>query len=85
MGVSPKLFTAEEFETVIRGVGMRPAVFRDPDPVEFIWFDIACIHQRDDPRSAVEIGRQTVVFHGAKAVGIRLTNDTSSSTPETND
>ncbi|KAF2252741.1 hypothetical protein BU26DRAFT_208558 [Trematosphaeria pertusa] len=71
--VDPKHFTAEEFKNLIRAAAKLPANFRDPDPVEFIWLDIACIHQRDDPRSAAEIGRQAVIFHGAKAVFVWLT------------
>ena len=39
-----------------------------PD-VGFVWLDIACIDQRgDDPRSTAEVGRQFVIFKGARWV-----------------
>jgi hypothetical protein len=39
--------------------------------VEFLWLDIACIDQREtESRSAAEVGRQTVIFDGARHVFI---------------
>ncbi|KAF2733137.1 hypothetical protein EJ04DRAFT_411683, partial [Polyplosphaeria fusca] len=63
--VDPKHFTTAEFENVIRATTTLQPNFRSPNNVEFVWLDIACIHQGDDPRSAAEIGRQAAIFHGA--------------------
>ncbi len=56
-------FTVEEFEAVIRQVG------RD---VEFIWVDIACIHQEDEALKAEDVGNQAGIFKNAHKAFIWL-------------
>jgi hypothetical protein len=72
--VKPERFTAEELEQVIRqstGGLSTLKTYRNKDlpTVEFIWIDIICIDQRgNSPTSASEIGRQALIFDGAKHV-----------------
>ena len=56
-------FSVEDFEAVIRQVG---------HDVEFIWVDIACIHQEDGREKAEEIGRQAAIFKNAHKAFIWL-------------
>jgi len=72
--IDPSHFTAEEFETTIRAPSLLYTNTSDTEPVDFLWLDIACIDQREtDPKSAAEIGRQAVIFHGARRVFVWLT------------
>jgi hypothetical protein len=71
--IDPKHFTVDEFRAAILAAATLPVNRRDPDPVDFVWLDVACIHQGRDPRSVAEIGRQALVFQGAKSVFIWLT------------
>lgn len=57
-------FSVEEFEDVIRKVGRG---------VNFIWLDVACIHQEDDEEKAEEVGRQAGIFKNAYRAYIWLT------------
>ncbi|KAI9652998.1 MAG: hypothetical protein M1821_007751 [Bathelium mastoideum] len=60
-------FTREEFSELMRTV---VTAF----PVDFIWLDIACIDQRpNQPVPMAEIGRQAMIFKGAKCVYAWLT------------
>lgn len=80
--VDPAHFTAAEFEHIINmtctlrpmAVGQsREKAKKEPD-VEFVWLDVACIDQRaNSPRGAAEIGRQAMIFRGAKQVYVWLT------------
>jgi hypothetical protein len=56
-------FTVEEFEAVIRQVG------RD---VDFVWVDIACIHQEDETVKAEDVGNQAGIFRNAHKAFIWL-------------
>lgn len=70
--INPNHFTAGQFEAVIRTAASHP------NPVDFIWLDIACIDQRGfSPRSAAEIGRQAAIFQCAQSVFIWLTTHES--------
>lgn len=64
--VRPHHFTSEQLLHAIRrstGLGIHPS------PVDFLWIDIACIDQRgDEPKSAAEVGRQALIFEGARHV-----------------
>jgi hypothetical protein len=67
--IDPEHFTVSEFGNVIRQVCESD----ESAKVEFLWVDVACIDQRDGPQKDAEIGRQAVLFRGAKAVFIWLT------------
>ena len=70
--IDPNHFTVEEFVNVIKAVAGISTKFGRPR-VDFIWLDIACINQKDPHKSAAEIGRQAVIFHGANDVCVWLT------------
>jgi hypothetical protein len=67
--IDPEHFTVSEFGNVIR----QACELDKSVKVEFLWVDVACIDQRDGPQKDAEIGRQAVLFRGAKAVFIWLT------------
>lgn len=74
--VKPERFTADELEKIIKlatGTGYV-APHEGPLPnVQFVWIDIACIDQRpNNPDSASEIGRQALIFNGARHVLVWL-------------
>lgn len=56
-------FTVENLEAVVREVGRH---------VEFIWVDIACIHQEDDKEKLEEVGKQAGIFKNAHKAFIWL-------------
>ncbi|KAI3331306.1 hypothetical protein F4824DRAFT_475317 [Ustulina deusta] len=72
--VNPSRFTANELEQTIKmatGGFSTVNTARDKElpKVDFIWIDIICIDQRENsPTSASEIGRQALIFDGAKHV-----------------
>lgn len=75
-------FTAAEFEHFIKRTSvLRPMHIsqsrkraKKESDVEFVWLDVACIDQRpNEPRGAAEIGRQAMIFRGAKQVYVWLT------------
>ena len=61
--IDERHFSVEEFEAVIRQVG------RD---VEFIWVDVACIHQENDNEKTEEVSRQAGIFKNAHKAYIWL-------------
>ena len=69
--VHPEHFSAEELHEVIK---RTTAAWEedDSDRVEFIWIDVACIDQRFNRESMLEIGRQAEIFRGAQYVYIWL-------------
>lgn len=78
--VKPEHFTVRQFELAIWSAASwsRQGFDGDDDndddgSVDFVWLDIACIAQRHDAQSAAEIGRQALVFRGAKYVFMWLT------------
>lgn len=74
--ISPDHFTTDDMMDVLRSVAKCYSwgTGERPQPVEFLWLDIACIDQRSsEPRSAAEVGRQASIFARAKAVAIWLT------------
>ncbi|KIW65018.1 hypothetical protein PV04_07308 [Phialophora macrospora] len=56
-------FSVEEFEAVIRQVGCD---------VDFVWVDIACIHQEDEILKAEDVGDQAGIFKNAHKAFIWL-------------
>jgi hypothetical protein len=74
--VDPEHFTAENFELAINYATFKP--LEEGDGVDFIWLDIACIAQREDPRADAEIGRQALIFRGARYVYMWLTTVSAS-------
>jgi hypothetical protein len=56
-------FTVGQFTDVIRRIAQD---------VEFVWVDIACIHQTDRPAKMKEIGRQASIFEGAEQAFVWL-------------
>ncbi|KAI1751068.1 hypothetical protein F4782DRAFT_506653 [Xylaria castorea] len=72
--VSPSRFTANELERTIQmATGgfstVNASREKELPKVDFIWIDIVCIDQRENnPTSASEIGRQALIFDGAKHV-----------------
>lgn len=68
--IDPAHFTEREFRLVLDSV----AKSGEPDPVEFVWVDVACIDQRRGSAvGSLEVGRQEVIFKGAQRVYIWLT------------
>ncbi|KAI1157386.1 hypothetical protein F5B18DRAFT_209542 [Nemania serpens] len=76
--VHPDHFTTNEFEQMIRTAARAQPTFRNtrtdsPPSCEFVWLDIVCIDQREhSPTAALEIGRQALIFDGAKQVVVWL-------------
>ncbi|KAI0454254.1 hypothetical protein F5B21DRAFT_476443 [Xylaria acuta] len=81
--VKPSAFTAAQLHNVIQQATKVYSQAENPhidyrnykqfQPTEFIWLDIACIDQRSHVRrSAAEIGRQAQIFHGARQVFVWL-------------
>ncbi|TGJ78844.1 hypothetical protein E0Z10_g9925 [Xylaria hypoxylon] len=72
--VNPSRFTANELERIIKmATGgfstVTTACDKELPKVDFIWIDIICIDQRENnSTSASEIGRQALIFDGAKHV-----------------
>ncbi|KAG8527272.1 uncharacterized protein KY384_008016 [Bacidia gigantensis] len=75
--INPAHFTSEDFHNVIADtVDPHPSDVEAPR-VDFLWLDVACIHQNTgSPEQAEEIGRQAKIFGGASRVFIRLTTFT---------
>jgi hypothetical protein len=71
--IDPNHFTVGDFNAAIRATTTLSVNGRAPEPIEFVWLDVACIHQGHDPRSSAEIGRQALIFEGAKLTFIWLT------------
>ena len=67
--IDPQHFRVVDFQNVIA----RSLDLCEPNDVEFVWLDIACIDQRNGPQKAAEIGRQADIFKGAQNVFIWLT------------
>jgi hypothetical protein len=54
--VQEERFSVQQFEEVIREIARG---------VEFVWVDVACIHQEDKIQIAVEVGKQAGIFRNA--------------------
>ena len=68
-------FSKQDFEKAIHRAGTYTSSEESDHPVEFLWLDVACIDQRSwESRSAAEIGRQAVIFNGARSVFVWLTS-----------
>ncbi|KAF2727372.1 hypothetical protein EJ04DRAFT_595238 [Polyplosphaeria fusca] len=63
--VDPEAFTDDEFLAVIRDTASPHPEVVDSEHVDFLWLDVACIHQSDEEEKAKEIGRQAIIFRGA--------------------
>jgi hypothetical protein len=78
--IHPDHFTSEQFCRAVEAATRSPFRFQDlPSdmlaPVEFLWLDVACIDQRaTEPRSAAEVGRQAMIFDGARHVFVWLSS-----------
>lgn len=81
--VDPAHFTPEQLREILRAAMHvsqgyffvrtdRVAVPETRDAVEFVWVDIACIDQRFNTTSMLEIGRQAQIFSRAECVYIWL-------------
>lgn len=84
--VDPQHFSREDFLAAIqRAVQPVPTYAarerandegrpREPEKIEFLWLDIACIDQRPtSPDMAAEVGRQADIFRGAHHAFVWLT------------
>ncbi|RYP45314.1 hypothetical protein DL768_008328 [Monosporascus sp. mg162] len=86
--VNPQHFEASTFQSVLEKVATVPEVIKDDEDVtseviyknvDFIWVDVACIDQRFNQESMLEIGRQACIFRNASFVYIWLSRiDTES-------
>ncbi|KAI1752078.1 hypothetical protein F4782DRAFT_503160 [Xylaria castorea] len=81
--VKPSTFTAAQLHNIIQQAtkvysqAENPLInyhnYKNFQPTEFVWLDIACIDQRSHVRrSAAEVGRQAQIFHGARQVFVWL-------------
>ncbi|KAI0190355.1 hypothetical protein EV127DRAFT_430116 [Xylaria flabelliformis] len=77
--VHPDRFTINELEELIRMATRAQPMFAHlkkdvpPSYCEFVWLDIVCIDQREHSQtSASEIGRQALIFDGARQVVVWL-------------
>lgn len=48
--IDPKHFTVGDFNAAIRATTTLSVNGMAPEPIEFVWLDVACIHQGHDPR-----------------------------------
>lgn len=86
--VDPRHFDSQDFQNAIDQVARM--VSKDPasedvsyledgtGTVEFIWVDIACIDQRFNQESMLELGRQAIIFQHAQDVYVWLNQTTTS-------
>ncbi|KAI0448513.1 hypothetical protein F5B21DRAFT_112012 [Xylaria acuta] len=83
--VHPDRFTTNELEQLIRTATKAQPMFahlgsNPSSSCDFVWLDIVCIDQRDgSPTAASEIGRQALIFDGAKQVVVWLNTFTTHS------
>ncbi|KAI0163614.1 heterokaryon incompatibility protein-domain-containing protein [Pestalotiopsis sp. NC0098] len=84
--VDPTHFSKSEFQNVLLTIAQclgtdideqGHTVEAESPPVDFVWVDVACIDQRFNQESYLEIGRQADIFRGASLVYIWLTGTTS--------
>lgn len=84
--VDPTHFSTSEFQSVLMSIARSPGADIDErghtvegqsPPVDFVWVDVACIDQRFNHESYLEIGRQADIFRGASLVYIWLTGTSS--------
>ncbi|KAJ1323202.1 HET domain-containing protein [Microdochium nivale] len=83
--VDPTHFTVAEFQNVLE-LALDTPVFEFKDKtemptmtwqhLEFVWVDVACIDQRGNQDSQLEIGRQAEIFRNASFVYVWLTRTT---------
>ncbi|KAI1748911.1 heterokaryon incompatibility protein-domain-containing protein [Xylaria castorea] len=85
--VDPQHFSADNFRHVLNIAAGIPDVAIDKNrttamnivPVDFIWLDVACIDQRFNRESMLEIGRQAEIFRNASFVYIWLSRTSADS------
>lgn len=64
--ILPEHFTSDDFHRAI--IAACQPRSQDEEGVEFLWLDIACIHQADAAENAIEVGRQAKIFRNAETV-----------------
>lgn len=85
--VDPEHFRANDFRGAVQqsawtlkavvDENSRSLTNVEAEPVDFIWLDVACIDQRFNRESMLEIGRQAAIFRGAQSVYIWLSRTAS--------
>ena len=63
--IYPEHFTEQEFRAVLLAA-CQPREDIIGGKVDFLWVDIACIHQTDPAENADEVGRQAKIFQNAE-------------------
>ena len=69
--INPTHFTVDQFKRLI-WQACEP-IDGTEEKIDFLWLDIACIDQRNGPQKSSEIGRQAVIFRGARRAFVWLT------------
>ncbi len=83
--VNPQHFTMSDFHNILKNtaktlevvIDKRKTVTIESQSVDFIWVDVACIDQRFNRESMLEIGRQAEIFRNALRVYIWLSRTSS--------
>lgn len=74
--ITPAHFSRNQLREVLdKATGVYTAgnsYITDSSPVEFVWLDVACIDQRFNTESMLEIGRQAKIFSNALCVYVWL-------------
>lgn len=63
--IAKERFTVTEFQAMVDDTMTSHPSASDCQKVEFLWLDIACIHQTNAGENAREVGRQAKIFKGA--------------------
>lgn len=76
--IDPSHSTKEQFRTVVQAAThISPGYYedtKDREDVEFVWLDVACIAQRFNKTTMLEIGRQAMIFSNATCVYVWLSH-----------
>jgi len=75
--IHPERFTDKEFQAMVDDTVVPHPSRPDRQEIEFLWLDIACIHQEDQDENAREVGRQANIFKSAAHTYIWLKHDTA--------
>jgi hypothetical protein len=75
--IHPERFTVKEFQAMVNDTVIPHPSRPDHQEIEFLWLDIACIHQEDQDENAREVGRQANIFKGAAHTYVWLKHDTA--------
>lgn len=69
--INPEQFSTDQFLRLLQQT--CEAIDGASEKIDFLWLDVACIDQKHMPQKMAEIGRQAVIFQGAKRAYIWLT------------